>query len=226
MLPDDLAIDDVRRYRTTPDLIAGTLRQAICDGRLRPGDALRQDDLAARFAVSRMPAREALQRLEAEGLVVVYPHRGAFVAQLSHDEIAEIYDLRLLLEPDLLARAIPHYDAEAAQRIRHAAERSEAAGSGPEGRERDWDFHRALYAPAGRARQLQTIESLRATSDRYWIAYARLPENTAAWLGEHGDIAGAALAGDVERAVSRLRDHLGAARAFVLRQLPTPKEPR
>src|SRR5690242_14507051 len=91
----------VRRYRTTPDLIADALREEIQRGTPGPGEALRQEEVAARFSVSRIPVREALRQLEAEGLVVVYPNRGAYVAQLSAQELREITDLRVLLEGDL-----------------------------------------------------------------------------------------------------------------------------
>ena len=80
----------VRRYATTPDLIADTLRDEILRGDVPPGQALRQEELAERFGVSRLPVRDALLRLEAQGLVHVYPNRGAFVISLSADEVREL----------------------------------------------------------------------------------------------------------------------------------------
>src|ERR687885_171179 len=97
---DPIARRQVRRYRTTPDLIADALREEIRRGRAEPGQALRQEEIATRFGVSRLPVRDALRRLETEGLVVVYPNRGAFVAEFSPDEVREIYDLPILLEGD------------------------------------------------------------------------------------------------------------------------------
>jgi DNA-binding GntR family transcriptional regulator len=81
----------IRRYATTPDLIADTLRDGILRGEIAPGAALRQEELAERFGVSRLPVRDALMRLETQGLVHVYPNRGAFVISLSADELREIY---------------------------------------------------------------------------------------------------------------------------------------
>src|SRR5437763_14723371 len=92
----------VRRGATTPDLIAETLRDEILRGAIPPGEALRQEELAERFGVSRLPVRDALLRLEAQGLVHVYPNRGAFVISLSADEVREVYEMRILLEGDLL----------------------------------------------------------------------------------------------------------------------------
>src|SRR5215218_3677877 len=98
-----MAVNDhtrVRRGATTPDRIAETLREEILRGEVE----LRQEELAQRFGVSRLPVRDALLRLEAQGLVHVYPNRGAFVISLSADEVTEIYEMRILLEGDIIER--------------------------------------------------------------------------------------------------------------------------
>src|SRR3954470_16750413 len=107
----------LRRGATTPDLIAETLREEILRGVVAPGQALRQEELADRFGVSRLPVRDALLRLEAQGLVHVYPNRGAFVITLSADEVREIYEMRILLEGDLLERAVPKIGEDDWRRI-------------------------------------------------------------------------------------------------------------
>src|SRR5688572_6464585 len=112
-----------RRFAATPDLIADSLRDEILRGVIEPGAPLRQEELAERFQVSRIPVRDALLRLESQGLVHVYPNRGAFVISLSADEVREIYDMRILLEGDLIERAVPRMTAEDWRRIdaAHAA---------------------------------------------------------------------------------------------------------
>ena len=107
----------VRRYATTPDLIAASLREEILRGVIPPGQALRQEELAGRFSVSRLPVRDALLRLEAEGLVDVFPNRGAFVTTLSADEVREIYHLRILLEGDAIETAVPRMTSADWRRI-------------------------------------------------------------------------------------------------------------
>ena len=107
----------LRRATSTPDLIAETLREEILRGEVEPGQALRQEELAERFGVSRLPVRDALLRLEAQGLVHVYPNRGAFVVALSADEVREIYEMRILLEGDIIERAVPRMTAESWRRI-------------------------------------------------------------------------------------------------------------
>src|SRR5690242_11891132 len=80
--------------RTVADHVADVLREAIAGGSLPAGTALRQDELARQFQFSRMPVRDALRQLEAEGLVSIHPTRGAFVAGMDRGEIAEIYAVR------------------------------------------------------------------------------------------------------------------------------------
>ena len=209
----------VRRYQTTPDLIADALRADIQRGAVAPGHALRQEELARRFGVSRLPIRDALLRLESEGLVVVYPNRGAYVASLSAAEVREIYDLRVLLEGDILERAVPRTTAADWRRIDAALAAAAAGAEGGEWAALDRAFHLALYAPADRPRQLALIASLRGTVDRYWSAYAALPTRTPEWLRDHEEIAPAARAGDAPAARQRLTAHLERAATFVVGQL-------
>src|SRR4051794_32763650 len=159
-----MSVNVVRRTHrgvTTPDRIADSLRDEILRGAIAPGAPLRQEELASRFGVSRLPVRDALVRLEAQGLVEVFPNRGAFVLALSAGEVREIYDLRILLEGDAIQRAVPLMTADDWRRIDAAqdlAVRNAGSAAWVEG---DWELHRALYAPAGRPRQLLMIERLR-----------------------------------------------------------------
>src|SRR3954471_15830423 len=93
--------------QTIAGMTVEALRERILRGDFPEGEPLRQDALAAELAVSRIPVREALRQLEAEGLVTFSPHRGAVVSSLSLDEIDELFELRAAIESDLLARAIP-----------------------------------------------------------------------------------------------------------------------
>src|SRR5215510_12062973 len=92
----------------TNESIADSLRADILRGNLKSGQALKQDEIAAQFGVSKIPVREALVQLKAEGLVNFYPNRGAFVSEISSAEADEIYVMRIALETAVLARAIPH----------------------------------------------------------------------------------------------------------------------
>jgi DNA-binding GntR family transcriptional regulator len=209
----------LRRGATTSDLIAETLREEILRGDFPSGAALRQEELAARFAVSRLPVRDALLRLEAQGLVEVVPNRGAFVVALSASEVREIYEMRVLLEGDLLERAVPLMSVDAWRRIDAARAESARSAGGPEWFEGDWRFHRALYEPAGRPRQLATIEQLRATVARYQVAHDALPAHTTEWLADHDAIVESCRARASVAARRRLVEHIQRAMEAVVARI-------
>ena len=208
-----------RRYSTTPDLIAESLRDEILRGEIPAGQPLRQEELAERFGVSRLPVRDALLRLEAQGLVHVFPNRGAFVISLSADEVREIYEMRILLEGDLLERAVPRIGEEDWRRIETANAESVRTADGPEWVEGDWKFHRALYEPAGRPRQLATIEQLRGTVARFWTVRSALPDRAAEWLTDHDAIIEACRARASVAARRRLEGHLTRVMELVLARI-------
>jgi DNA-binding GntR family transcriptional regulator len=197
--------------RTTPDLLADAIRDSIARGEPPPGGALRQEALAERFGVSRIPVREALRRLEAEGLVVVHPNRGAYVSRLDAAELQEIYDLRIMLEGDLLARAIAKFSRDDLATIGRAMMVAEDSANGPRWSEFDDAFHLTLYAPARRPRQLAMVATLRGAVKHYRRAHHALPAKMEEWLRDHRHILAACRRGDVGAACDRLSRHLTRA---------------
>ena len=109
--------------------IADALRAAILDGRYRPGERIRQEEVAARSGVSRIPVREALRMLAAEGLVTLVANTGAWVAKLSLDECVETYLIRERLEPMLLRASLPNLDEAAIGRLELLIASMEAPGA-------------------------------------------------------------------------------------------------
>src|ERR1700754_4686378 len=93
--------------QSIPDSLRDALRERILNGELREGDALIQDAIAEEYETSRMPVREALRQLEAMGLVARRTHKGAVVTTIPTEEVEELFELRALLESDVLARALP-----------------------------------------------------------------------------------------------------------------------
>ncbi len=127
--------------------------------------------------------------------------------------------MRVLLEGDILERAVPRMTADDWRRIDAAhADAARTAGT-PEWVEGDWRFHRALYEPAGRARQLETIEHLRGTVARFWTVRDVLPANTQEWLADHRAIVEACRARSSIAARRRVEDHLRRAMELVLARL-------
>ena len=211
-----------QRQGTAPETIATALRAGILSGETKPGTLLRQEDLAARFAMSRIPVRDALRLLEAEGLVTIATNRGAQVIQLSRDEVAEIYHLRVLLECDCLRLAVPRMSVVDLDRIERARQRAEIDAATAEWNDGDWAFHEALYRPSRHDRQIEAIRSLRLTSDLYAAAHRALPTERKRWLADHRAIVAACRAKDEPRAVSVLTAHLTAARGLVLGRMNAP----
>jgi DNA-binding GntR family transcriptional regulator len=208
-----------KRQGTAPETIAAALRADILTGATKPGTLLRQEDLAARFAMSRIPVRDALRLLEAEGLVTIATNRGAQVSRLSRNEVAEIYHLRSLLECNCLGLAIPRMSETDLDRIERIRQRAEIDAATPEWNAGDWSFHEALYRPSGHDRQIEMIKGLRTASDLYAVAHRALPKERKRWLADHRAIVAACRRGRTADAVAALSSHLAAARDFVLEQM-------
>ena len=117
-LGPDLSSDVAAEYRTLQDIVTGRLRSAILSGQLGPGDRLQHDDFARQFGVSRMPVREALRVLQSEGLVELRPHRGAVVIDLRPNDVAEIFEIRAMLEARAAELAAPNLTDETLDRMR------------------------------------------------------------------------------------------------------------
>lgn len=147
------------------------LREKILSGELREGEQLRQDAIAAEFQISRIPVREALAHLAAEGLVTLVANRGAVVSALSPEEIMELFETRAVLECYMLRCAIPEMKSEDFQRaegiLRDYEESLEKDSEMGSWGSWNWSFHSALYEPANRPKMLSLIKSLNINCDRY-----------------------------------------------------------
>jgi DNA-binding GntR family transcriptional regulator len=191
---------------STVDRVEERVRAGLLRGDYAPGDWLRQDDLAAELGVSKIPVREALQRLAAASLVTFEPNRGAMVRPLTAADAEEIFALRLGIEPQLLRRAI------ARQTIVDLAT-AELALTAPSGTltEANWRFHRALYEPAGWPRARATVETLHAAVAPYVLLYTQGLGGASRSDAEHHELLAHCRAGDARSAVRVLRRHLRGA---------------
>jgi DNA-binding GntR family transcriptional regulator len=137
---------------TTPEGVYRALRRAILDGRIPPGGQLRERDIAADLGVSRSPLREALTRLEEEGLIVRVPFRGAFVVEVGAQEIAEIASVRLLVEPYAAELAMEALRGPERARLTQAIEdlrRATETNDIPASVDAHLQFHRLFYDLSG-----------------------------------------------------------------------------
>jgi DNA-binding GntR family transcriptional regulator len=194
--------------QSSPEIIVESLRRAIIEGQLSPGESLRQENLAKHFAVSRIPIREALRQLESEGWIVLQPNRGARVTALSAEEVREIYEVRASLEVTALRLAAPHHTGQSLHEIAAILRRSRATRDQSLYVQHNQQFHLALYAPARRPRLLALIESLHNQGERYLRLKLGMPAHKQQSDGEHEQIFKALRAGNLESAAQILESHL------------------
>lgn len=154
--------------------IADSIRSEILGGRLAPGTRIRQEHLAARFGASRLPVREALRSLEADGLVTLVANTGAWVSRLTLDECVEIYRTRERIEPLLLNYAVPGYPADRIDRLAELAERMEATRDTEEFLVLDREFHLASYEGSGTSLLGDLVHRLWNATQHYRRAYTLL----------------------------------------------------
>jgi DNA-binding GntR family transcriptional regulator len=197
--------------RSTPDLIADELRDAIFDGRVAGGAQLKQSEIAAEFGVSIVPVREAFQRLVADGLAKLSPNRGVTVTRVSERDFHDITELRTLLEPHALRLSAPHLTADD---LIAAEGTLIAAGATPDRTERaklHWDFHRALYAKADRPRLLAQIGGLHVNITRYLLPLWARVGLSKDWVNSHLEIVTAIRDGDIDHAALLIVDQINEA---------------
>lgn len=177
-------------------------------GELAPGTWLRQDDLARDLGVSKIPVREALQRLAGIGLLSFEPNRGAVTSGLSMEGADENFTLRRSIEPELLRRAVPRMT------IVHLAE-AELALDSPS-IESNWHFHRALYAASGWTRGVAMVEVLHAAVASYVLLYTEHLGGQNDSDDEHRALLDACRSGDADAACDLLEAHLDHAATALL----------
>ena len=209
--------------RNLGDQLVEAIRGRILSGAIGPGEPLRQDALAAELGVSKIPVREALRTLEQDGLLRSAANKGFFAAAMSRADAAEVFALRLKLEPDAAAAAaLAANDAErrAARGALQDLNR-DAAGAANQA------FHMALIRPGGQAITARIVERLHMLADRYVRKHLEPKGRAARARREHAAILSAWLARD-SGAVARLtRRHIAATLADLDTQLrEIPIQPR
>lgn len=203
-----LATSVLQQQRSTHGLVADAIRLAIVRGQLAPGQALGQAELAKQFGLSRVPVREALRQLEAEGLVVSYPHRGSIVAVLTADDVEEVFLIRRSLEGTALRLSVPKMTEADLRKAEVVLERTDSDPNPTHMGELNWEFHESLYSPCGLARLLGMIKGLNNNTLRYQhVAFIALQLKEQSQR-QHRQILDACRDRDVESAVLALDHHL------------------
>ncbi|WP_030263790.1 GntR family transcriptional regulator [Streptomyces violens] len=197
------------------------VKHRILTGQLSPGQSLVEAELAAQYGVSKTPVREALKTLAGTGLVVMSQYKGVTVRMVDAAMAREVYDVRLLLEPEAVRRTVR--SAASVEDARTALTRAAEAADPADRSLANRDFHRALYLPCGNpllSRMLDEVRDQAALVST--VAWAAVPswEREAA---EHEEILRLVTAGDADGAARAVHDHIAS---FVARAFPaTDEEP-
>ncbi|WP_246696518.1 GntR family transcriptional regulator [Mesorhizobium sp. SARCC-RB16n] len=156
--------------QSLPEALSESLRERILSGEFKEGDPLIQEAIAAEYECSRMPVREAFRQLEAAGLIVSKIHKGAIVSTLPSEQIMELFELRAVLECDILNRSLEHlsddqlsHSEQILKRLEDAYHKRDIAKVGA----LNWEFHRSLYRSAGRVQTLAILQGINVQIDRY-----------------------------------------------------------
>jgi DNA-binding GntR family transcriptional regulator len=202
--PLQAIIEDTRaQYQTVGEMAYAIIRQAILGGVLEPGEHLRQDALAQAIGVSRLPVRSALLQLESEGLVILHPHRGFTVRELTPEQVREIYEIRFVLESHALRQAIGSMRRGRIERLEHLATQLDDEEDG-EFAQLSFAFYRELYGAEDHPLLVSLIERLHGDVGRYWLSRRVLDRQQS----PHAQLLEHARRGDTDAATAWLKAHL------------------
>jgi len=208
--------------RTLADSAVSVLHEAILDGRFVPGEHLRIEDLAARLGMSPMPIREALRQLDARGLVVHTPHRGARVAELSVEDLRETTEVRLTLETLAVhraAEAFPEEQAQAAREHLTAWYRAKRDKNPHAARPEHVEFHFALYSASGSRWLVRSIRPVWVNGERYRLERVDDRETLKSRMQEHERILELCIAHEPQAAEDALYNHIASTANLVARRM-------
>ena len=205
--------------QTASEAVAERLRQEIQRGDLPPGTRLRQSEVAARFAVSTTPVREALAWLQAHGLVRIDPHRGAIVFHPTTNDARELYEIRVALETLAITRAVKALSENEIDELQGILDEM----YGNEGTDR-WSqlhnrFHMTLYNSAGMPRLATMIANMRDASSSYINMFVTEAGNVDTSRQGHQEILDACKRRDVRNAKRAVTDHLRVTLDVLLQSL-------
>lgn len=209
-MENDLKVN-MNEYLPLRDVVFNTLRQAILKGELAPGERLMEIQLAERLGVSRTPIREAIRKLELEGLVLMIPRKGAEVAKISEKSLRDVLEVRRSLEElatELACQRMTSDDIdqlEKAQKIFvEAIETMDVVRIA----ETDEAYHDIIYAGTGNSRLVQILNNLREQMYRYRLEYIKDADKRQVLLLEHENILRAIRNRQVEEAKKAIREHI------------------
>ncbi|MFV1442707.1 MULTISPECIES: GntR family transcriptional regulator [unclassified Phaeobacter] len=210
---------DISRTESAATIIFRTLRKAIITGELSDGTPLRQDEIAKAFHTSRFPVREAIARLEQQGLVTSQRYKGAVVATLSMQDASEIFELRAKLEADIIRAAVPNMTMDILAQARAHLDAFAACDAPMQWGPLNRKFHGTLYSVSGLPYHVEIVETSMDRIDRYLRAQLVMSDGMARSSREHRAILAACETGDADLAAQLTAEHILAAKTSLEDQL-------
>ncbi|CUH70124.1 putative HTH-type transcriptional regulator YdfH [Thalassovita autumnalis] len=204
---------DISRTASAATIVFEALRKAIIEGELQDGEPLRQDEIARMFNTSRIPVREAISRLEEQGLVKSQRYKGAVVAGLSLEEASEVFDFRALVECEVIRRAVPQMSPTLLAEARAYCEDFAASPNPMDWGDLNRKFHGALYSACALPYHISVVDNAMDRIDRYLRAQLVLSDGMERANIEHLAILEACEKGDAERAAALTLAHIEGAKA-------------
>ncbi len=213
---------DVNDYLPLRDVVFNTLRQAILRGEMEPGERLMEIQLAQKLGVSRTPIREAIRKLELEGLVIMIPRKGAEVAHITEKDMKDVLEVRSTLEELVVELAIKNVTDEKIEELKCANKVFESAIVSKDAVnivEADVKFHDILYSMTNNARLIQIINNLREQMYRYRLEYVKDTDYHIVLLNEHKELVNAIKSGKKEEARQIMKKHITNQEMTVIRNI-------
>lgn len=198
-------------YKPLRDLVFEAMREAILSGRLKPGERLMEVQLAEEMGVSRTPVREAIRKLELEGLVVIVPRKGAYVSGFTLKDAAEVFEIRSSLEglaAALAAERITDDEIALLDEVLKEISAAVAKGDINELVKKDGEFHQILFSASRNDRLTQMINNLKEQIDRFRVQSFTNPTRLQSVLTEHKKILDAIKRGNAEDAEKLAKEHI------------------
>lgn len=210
---------DISQTASAATIVFEALRKAIIEGEMKDGEPLRQDEIAKIFNTSRIPVREAISRLEEQGLVKSQRYKGAVVAGLSIEEASEVFDFRALVEGEVIRRAVPLMSKDLLQEARSYCQAFASSPDPMAWGDLNRKFHWALYSASALPYHLSVVDNAMDRIDRYLRAQLVMSDGMERANREHLSILEACETGDAARAAELTRRHILGAKASLAEQM-------
>ncbi len=216
---------EMNEYEPLREVVFHSLRKAILEGILQPGERLMEIHLAGELGVSRTPVREAIHKLEQEGLVITYPRRGAVVAQITRKDLEDALEVRAALEELSVRKAAECITPQQLRALKRAAadfEMCTKSGDVTASAQADVAFHEIISEASGNQRLISLLYNLRGQLYRYRMENLKDPDSYAGLIAQHALLYEAMEKGDADLAARTLKEHIAAQKRSILEKIEKP----